>query len=87
VRAGERTFLKSEEFAFDQGGRNRRTIHFDKRTLIPRGALVDKARQNFLSGATFTQNEYGNVEPGGAFDTLPDSLHGLGRTKIDVCRG
>ena len=87
VRAGERALLKSEQLAFDQRCRNRRTIHLDKGTLTPRRALVDKARQNFLSGAAFTQNQYGNVETGGALDALPNCLHGLRRTKIDVLQG
>jgi hypothetical protein len=54
VRAGERPFLKTEELAFNQGGWNRRTIHFDEGSLIPGGTLMDKTGQNFFPGAAFT---------------------------------
>ena len=48
---------------------------------------MDKARQNFFARAAFTQHEDRYVKASGAFDALPDGLHGLGRAKIDVRRG
>ena len=86
MRAGEGALLESKELAFDQRSGNGGAIYLNKGTLTPRRTLVDKAGEDFLARAALTQNQNGNIQAGGALDPLPNRLHGLRRTKIDVLR-
>ena len=84
ISAGESALLKSEKLALDQCARNRRAIDFHKGSAVPGRGVVDEVRQNLFPGAAFAQNQNGNVEARGPLDLLPDGLHRLRRTKIDV---
>ncbi len=84
--AGERAFFKTEKLAFQQRSGNSRAVHFYKRAIAPRRAVVNEARQNFFAGAAFAQNQYRNIQRGGAIDSLPNCLHRFGRTKVNVVR-
>src|ERR1700741_649022 len=66
MRPGEGALLESEQLAFDERSRDRRTIYLYERTLIPGRALMNKASQDLFAGAAFAQYQYGNVQTGGA---------------------
>ena len=48
---------------------------------------MDEMGQDFFPGPAFAQNQDGYIQPGGSLDLLPDGLHPLRRSKIDVVGG
>ena len=47
---------------------------------------MDEIRQDFLARAALPEDQDRDVEAGGAFDLLPNRLHGSGRTEVDMVR-
>ena len=54
---GKSALLVPEKFAFEEPGRNSGAVHFHERPLVTRAEIVDGARDQFLAGAGFTENE------------------------------
>src|SRR4029077_8700197 len=54
------TFM-SKEFTLEKSGRNRGAVEFYKGPLLTPAALVDGARNQFLSCAGFTEQQYRRV--------------------------
>ena len=61
VGAGEGSFFVAEKFAFEQGPRNRRAIHFHPGPGAPRRSRVDHARNDVFAGPAFALDQHGNV--------------------------
>ncbi len=76
-RAGERSFFVSEQFGFNQLRRNRGTVQRDERTAGSRTALMQSARDQFLSGAGFTENADARFARRHALYLRHDAAHGL----------
>src|SRR6202007_936476 len=56
-RAGERSPFMAKQFTFEQPGRNGSTIELNERPSVARTAAVNSARDEFLAGASLTQQE------------------------------
>ena len=56
-RARKGALLVSEQFAFEKPGGDGGTVHLDEGPLATRAEIMDGARDQFLAGAGFTQNE------------------------------
>src|SRR4051812_15465504 len=54
-----RSLLRSEQFCFDKGVRNRATIDGDKRAFCSLPRLVNSLRDEFLSRSAFSFDQYG----------------------------
>jgi hypothetical protein len=78
-RAREAAFLVTEEFGFDEVVRNRAAVHGDERGVAPGAVIVDRARDEFLAGAGFADDERGGVGGGHAFDLRIQFQHHRGR--------
>ncbi len=48
----------SEQFTFEQGGRQGGAMHFDKRLVRPSAMIVDGPSQQFLSGSALTADQH-----------------------------
>src|SRR5882762_3640126 len=66
--AGERTTFMTEEFAFEQAGRDSGTIDFDESAFAARTQIVDGASDELFAGAGFAENEHGGVTWRGVFN-------------------
>ena len=55
--ARESSLLVPEKFAFEEPGRNSGTVHFHECPLATRAEIVNRASDQLLAGAGFTQNE------------------------------
>ena len=58
----------TEELGFDQAGGQRRAVDADEWAVTTRAALVDGSREQFLTGASFTEQKDGAVGIGDGFD-------------------
>src|SRR5262249_12362286 len=58
VGAGKRTFLVSEQFALQKVFRDCRAVKRQERPIGPGAVLVDGARDQFLSGAALSRDQY-----------------------------
>ena len=65
---GERAAFMTEQFAFDQAGRNGGTVDFDKGTVVARTQIMDRSRNEFFSRSGFSQNERGGIGWSDNFD-------------------
>ena len=70
LSTGKRPLRVAEEFAFEQGIRNRTTVNGDELAGGTRAVVVDCARDQFFAGAALPLNQYGCP----ACETLPISL-------------
>ena len=59
--AGEGSSLVAEQLAFEQPGGNRGAVQADEGKIPPRTQAVDGARDQFLSGAGFAQDQHGGI--------------------------
>src|SRR5438477_5834580 len=73
-RSGERTLLVPEQLALQQGGGNRRTVHFDETALAAATQFVNGAGDEFFSRSCFAGNEDGCVRRRNSLDTLQDGF-------------
>ena len=60
-RAGERAFFVAEQFAFDDGFRQRGAVEFHKRLAFARALLVQRAGHQFLAHAGLAADEHGGA--------------------------
>ena len=67
----------AEQFTFEKIGRNRRAIDGDKRCYAARPALVDRSRDEFLAGATFTGDQDACLGRGDPPDHFENMLHAV----------
>jgi len=51
----------TEELAFDERGRDGRTVHLDERARAPQARRVDRARDELLAGPGLAEDEDGRV--------------------------
>ncbi len=72
--AGERTTFMTEEFAFEQAGRDSGTIDFDESAFAARTQIVDGASDELFAGAGFAENEHGGVTWRGEFNLTQSAL-------------
>ncbi len=75
--SGESTARVAEKFAFKQIFRNRSAIDADERFVFAPAALVDFARDQFLAGAAFAQNQhrrFGGRDEINLADDVPQGL-------------
>src|SRR6266849_3787817 len=75
IGARKCAFLIAEQFALQQGARNGWTIHFYPRPHLPRGCRMDHARDDVLTRAALSLNQYRNVGAGQSRQALVDSQH------------
>ena len=75
VGAGKGAFLVPEEFALQQGLRNRRAVHRDERLLGAIAVLIDRPGDQFFPGAGLPADEHGHGRGGDAADLLVNFLH------------
>ena len=75
-RAGKRAFFMSEQLAFHQFGRDRRTVHFDHVTVFAIGKIVYRLCDQSLAGTGFTLQQDGGVAGCDNVDLLQDGLDG-----------
>ncbi len=68
IGAGKRTFLVTEQLAFDQFAGDRRAIDGQHRTFDPLAGMMDRPRNQFLSGTDFASNQYGAIGLADPFD-------------------
>ena len=73
--AGERPFFVAEQFAFDEFARDRRHVQRNERTVAALAEIVQCARHQFLAGAGFSGNHYGQVGGHDARDHPINVLH------------
>ena len=76
VRAGERAFDRTEQFAFDQFAGQGGAIDFDDFVFAARTERVEEVGDDFLAGAAFAGDEHGDIAGGDAFNGAHDFLHG-----------
>lgn len=74
ICAGEGAALVAEQFVFEQRFRERHTIDDDHGHALARTPLVDGAREEFLAGAAFPEEENAGVRVGGATRGFDDGL-------------
>src|SRR5690242_5999995 len=55
----EGPFFVTEQFAFQQAGRDGRAVHFYKGPATPVAVLMDGSRDQFLSCSRFTEQQHG----------------------------
>ena len=58
-RTSECSLLVAEEFALDQGGRDRSAIDLHEFTSSPQAEVVQRAGEQFLPGAGFAEQQHG----------------------------
>ena len=63
---GERPFLVAEEFAFEQGFRERRAIDGDERLIAAGAQVVNRAGHDFLARTVLAENQHGQIGIGDA---------------------
>ena len=76
LRAGERAFLVSEEFALEQRLGQRAAVNGDQRMESSRAGMVDRARHQFLAGAAFARDQHGRVGRTNGLNGLENLAHG-----------
>jgi len=76
-RAGERTLLVAEQLALQQLGGQRGAVDADHRVRVPRRALVDRARHQFLPDAAVAADQHGDVAVGHLLDHGGHRAHPL----------
>src|ERR1051325_676685 len=76
-RAGEGALLVSEQFALEQIGRDRAAIDRDERLAATRRAIVQIARDDFLTRTRLAQDQHRAVARRDAFDQLAHVPHAL----------
>src|SRR5262245_18264228 len=76
MRVGERAACVTEEFAPDQGVRQRAAVDRDERAVGACAAVVNGASGELLTRARLTFYEHGSVAAGEAFDLLEQSQKG-----------
>jgi hypothetical protein len=72
---GKGPFFVTEEFAFDQIGRNCGAVDLDKGLLGPMAVVVDGVGHQFLAGAAFPPDQDGGIAFGHLGDHLEDFPH------------
>ena len=87
VCTGKCALLESKQFTFEQGSRDRGTIHFHERSATPWRTVMNKSRQDFLACSGLAQNENRNIQAGGATNFLLDCLHRLRRPEVNMVGG
>src|SRR5579872_3654892 len=58
---GKSAALVAKQLAFEQASGNRRAVQTDERKVPPWTHAVDRARDQFLAGSGFTQDQYRGV--------------------------
>jgi hypothetical protein len=51
----------AEQFAFEQSGRYRRTVELYERFIPARAGIVNRARDQFFTGAGFAEDKYRRI--------------------------
>ena len=77
ISAGECAALVAEEFAFEQGARNRWTVHFDKRTRLPRRQAVYQPGDDVFAGSALAMNQHRNIGSGDLIEAAAKGLHSV----------
>ena len=75
LRSRERALHVAEQFGFDQRRNQRGTVHGGKRLIVPRARKMNRARDKFLSGAAFPEDQDGVRMLGNFLDQLVHALH------------
>ena len=57
VGTSKGALLLAEEFALDEGRRQRGTIDLNKRTVLNRTCIMDRARHHAFAGTCFTKEK------------------------------
>src|SRR5262249_20341598 len=73
--ACERALLVSEEFAFDQAGRQGCTVHSDEGTRSPAAVRVCRACEELLAGAGLAEEEHDTIQRRDLCETLERVSH------------
>ena len=73
--AGERAFFVSEEFRFDEFGRDRGAIQRDEWHLAMLRAIVNRTRNKFLAGTGFAKNTNAGFACGDFVDLCQQFFH------------
>src|ERR1700722_10196071 len=71
--AGEGSAFVPEEFAFQEASWDRGAIHLHEASIPPGAALVNRASDHFLSGASFSRDEDCHVRGGDCLDEGEDA--------------
>ena len=69
-RAGESAPLMAKQFALEQTRGNRRTVELYQGPILAAAAIMDSASDQFLSGASLSQQQYGRIACSHGFDQL-----------------
>src|SRR5579871_2228531 len=85
-RAGKRSLFIAEKLGFEQGVRDGRTTHFDKRAACTHREGMQQADSWLFAGAAFSLNKNGNVCLGHSFELAADGLHGCCFAEDDIQR-
>src|SRR4029078_11317876 len=72
--ASERAFAMAEEFGFEKIFGQRAAIDRNKGRVATAAVEMEHARDQFLAGAAFTENQNGAVGVGDAFDHAKDRV-------------
>ena len=73
-RAGERAALVAEQLALEQRRGSAATLTPHERALLPRAQLVERAREQFLAGAGFAEDQHRGVGRRDRLDLLQHPL-------------
>src|SRR4051794_39564863 len=75
-RAGECALFMAKQFAFQQAGRNGRTVELDEGPARARAQVVKSTGDKLLTCARFTTNKHGRSGGGDGLHLLEDSAKG-----------
>jgi hypothetical protein len=73
--AGEGALLVTEQFAFEQLGRNRPAIDRHERRFAALGMVMQVARNHFLASSGLTENQHAGIRVGDLLHHLADVLN------------
>src|SRR5205814_4982205 len=73
--AGESAFGMPEEFRFDQRWSDRGTVYRDEGMIFARTGRMYRARDQFLAGAAFSQDQHGIISRADFFNHAVDAAH------------
>src|SRR5581483_261893 len=76
-RPGERAFLVSEQFGFDQRLRECRTVHLHEGSVLAGTKIVNRPRDQLLAGAAFSAQENRRIAGRGLMNVRKDLVHQL----------
>ena len=83
IGAGEGAFDIAEQFALNQRGDERAAVDGNKRLVVERSGVMNGARDHFLAGTAFSEDQHGMGAVGGLGDDAVKLLH-LGSAADDA---